>query len=49
MCLTMQNIYELPQVLDQLEQFEQIAAGENVQIERTISTGQTTPTGQWYD
>jgi cupin 2 domain-containing protein len=45
----MQNIYELPQVLNQLEKFEQIVSGENIQIERIISTGQTTPSGQWYD
>jgi cupin 2 domain-containing protein len=45
----MQNIYELPQVLDQLEKFEPIVSGKNIQIERIISTGQTTPSGQWYD
>ena len=45
----MQNIYELPQVLDHLEKFEQIVSGNNIQIERIISTGQTTPLGQWYD
>jgi cupin 2 domain-containing protein len=49
MCLTMQNIYELPPVLDQLEKFEPIVSGKNIQIERIISTGQTTPSGQWYD
>ncbi len=45
----MQNIYELPQELNHLEKFEQIAHGKNIQIERIISTGQTTPSGQWYD
>jgi cupin 2 domain-containing protein len=45
----MPNIYELSQEVSQLEKFEQIAAGENIQIERIVSTGQTTPTGQWYD
>ena len=45
----MPNIYELSQEVSQLEKFEQIAAGENIQIERIISTGQTTPAGQWYD
>ena len=45
----MPNIYELSQEVFQLEKFEQIAAGENIQIERIISTGQTTPAGQWYD
>ena len=45
----MPNIYELSQEVSQLEKFEQIAAGENIQIERIVSTGQTTPSGQWYD
>ncbi|NUN67437.1 cupin domain-containing protein (plasmid) [Pseudanabaena biceps] len=45
----MPNIYELPQEVFQLEKFEQIAVGENIQIERIVSTGQTTPSGQWYD
>jgi len=49
MYLTMQNIYELPQVLDHLENFEQIVSGKNIQIERIISSGQTTPSGQWYN
>jgi cupin 2 domain-containing protein len=45
----MPNIYELPQEVSQLEKFEQIISGKNIQIERIISTGQTTPVGQWYD
>ena len=45
----MQNIYELPQVLNHLEKFEQIVSGENIKIERIISTGQTTHSGQLYD
>ena len=45
----MPNIYQLCQEVSQLEKFEEIAAGENIQIERIISTGQTTPAGQWYD
>ena len=49
MSLTMQNIYELPQMLNHLEKFEQIVSGKNIQIERIISTGQTTTSGQWYD
>ena len=36
-------------MLYQLEKFEQIAFGNNIQIERIISTGQTTTSGQWYD
>jgi cupin 2 domain-containing protein len=44
----MPNIYELSQEVYQLEKFEQIVSGKNIQIERIISTGQTTPSGQWY-
>ena len=46
---SMPNIYELSQEVSQLEKFEQIVLGKNIQIERIISTGQTTPSGQWYD
>ena len=45
----MQNIYELTQGLNHLEIFEQIVSGKNIQIERIVSTGQTTTLGQWYD
>ena len=45
----MQNIYELTQGLNHLEIFEQIGSGKNIQIERIVSTGQTTTSGQWYD
>ena len=45
----MQNIYELTQGLNHLEIFEQIVSGKNIQIERIVSTGQTTTSGQWYD
>ena len=45
----MPNIYNLSQEVSQLEKFEQIVSGKNIQIERIISTGQTTPSGQWYD
>jgi cupin 2 domain-containing protein len=45
----MSNIYKLSQEVSQLEQFEQVVAGKNIQIERIISTGQTTLYGQWYD
>ena len=46
---SMPNMYELSQEVSQLEKFEQIVSGKNIQIERIISTGQTTPSGQWYD
>ena len=42
----MPNIYELPQEVSQSEKFEQIISGKNIQIERIVSTGQTTPSGQ---
>ena len=45
----MPNIYKLSQEVSQLEQFEQLVAGKNIQIEHIISTGQTTPSGQLYD
>ena len=45
----MPNIYKLPQEVSQLEKFEQIVSGKNIQIERIVSTGQTTTSGQWYD
>ena len=45
----MPNIYELSQEVSRPEKFEQIISGKNIQIERIISTGQTTPSGQWYD
>ena len=45
----MTNIFKLPNNLNHLEKFEQIVTGENIQIERIISTGQTTTSGQWYD
>jgi cupin 2 domain-containing protein len=49
----MQNIYnfspELYQAAKLQEQFEAIASNDNLLIERIISTGQTTPDGQWYD
>jgi cupin 2 domain-containing protein len=49
----MPNIYKLSPELYQAaklqEQFEAIASSDNLLIERIISTGQTTPDGQWYD
>ena len=45
----MPNIYKLPQKVSHLEKFEQIVSGKNIQIEHIVSTGQTTPSEQWYD
>ncbi len=45
----MPNIYNLPSDLQSVEIFEAIASSPDMLIERIISTGQTTPIGQWYD
>jgi len=45
----MPNIYEIPSDINQAEKFEQLETGRNILIERIISTGQTTPEGEWYD
>ncbi len=45
----MDNIFNLPESLPDKELFEILHNNENVKIERIISTGQTTPPGQWYD
>jgi cupin 2 domain-containing protein len=45
----MTNIFDLPQALTSVELFERLASGDGILIERIISTGQTTPDGQWYD
>jgi cupin 2 domain-containing protein len=43
------NIFDaIPESIDQ-EVFEQLAAGENVTIERIISKGQQSPETGWYD
>jgi cupin 2 domain-containing protein len=45
----MTNIFDLPQASISGEIFERLASGDRILIERIISTGQTTPHGQWYD
>ncbi|MBW4651429.1 MAG: cupin domain-containing protein [Kastovskya adunca ATA6-11-RM4] len=45
----MANIFHLPTELSAEELFEPLVSGEAVLIERIISTGQTTPEGEWYD
>ncbi len=42
------NIFNLPAILPPTELFEVISSGDAT-IERIISTGQTTPEGEWYD
>ena len=43
------NIFKLPSSLPSEESFETLISGKDILIERIISTGQTTPSGQWYD
>jgi cupin 2 domain-containing protein len=45
----MNNIFKLPLLIPEEEIFEPLLSTENVLIERIISTGQTTPMGEWYD
>ncbi len=45
----MANIFDLPLHLPPEEYFEPLISGSNLRIERIISTGQTTPAGEWYD
>ena len=45
----MNNIFNLTPSLPDKELFESIIANDNILIERIISTGQTTPLGEWYD
>lgn len=43
------NLFSLPAELPAHELFEPLATGNGIVIERIISTGQTTPEGEWYD
>ena len=45
----MTNIFDLPSSLPNEELFESLVSAEDILIERIISTGQTTPPGEWYD
>ena len=45
----MNNIFDLPSSLPDKELFESLVTNDNILIERIISTGQTTPPGEWYD
>ena len=45
----MNNIFNLPSSLPNKEIFESIISTDNLLIERIISTGQSTPPGEWYD
>ena len=45
----MNNIFDLPSSFPNKELFESLVSTDNILIERIISTGQTTPAGEWYD
>ncbi|MEM9271832.1 MAG: cupin domain-containing protein [Cyanobacteria bacterium P01_F01_bin.143] len=45
----MPNIFNLPLSVSNQELFETLFSGNDILIERIISTGQTTPSGEWYD
>ena len=43
------NIYDLPNPLPAEELFTDLIQDRGVKIERIVSTGQSTPEGEWYD
>ncbi|CDN15113.1 hypothetical protein RintRC_1533 [Richelia intracellularis] len=43
------NIFQLPSQLPQHELFETLLTNQDILIERIISTGHTTPPGEWYE
>lgn len=45
------NIFEISETIQRSEDevFETLFYGNNIRVERIISTGQTTPEDQWYD
>ena len=45
----MSNIFDVPIPLPTQEQFDDLIPDQGVKIERIVSTGQTTPKGEWYD
>jgi cupin 2 domain-containing protein len=40
------NLYDLPGELPDEERFERLAEGQDVLVERIVSTGQSTPPGE---
>ena len=44
-----QNLFSLPEPLPAEEVSEPLIPDQGLLIERIISTGQTTPEGEWYD
>lgn len=45
----MSNLFQIPPQLPPEEFFEILTQTPTLRIERIISTGQTTPPGEWYD
>ena len=43
------NIFKLPNQLPPEELFESLLDNERILIEKVVSTGQVTATGEWYD
>jgi cupin 2 domain-containing protein len=43
------NLFELPEPLPSLELFTVLVEPPHLQVERILSTGQTTPPHEWYD
>jgi cupin 2 domain-containing protein len=43
------NLFELPPDLPPVEFFEPLVVGEDVLVERIVSTGQSTPAGAWLE
>ncbi len=48
--MTLRNLFDASNLLpSDHEVFEQLAAGDEVQVERIVSTGQKSPEGAWFD
>ena len=43
------NVFDLPDPLPSEEVFTDLVRAGGFRIERIVSIGQTTPTGEWYD
>lgn len=43
------NLFALPPELPPDELFERLAGGDEVLVERIVSTGQSTPPGEWLE
>ena len=47
--MTVPNLFELPDDLPNEEVVEPLLPDRGILIERIVSSGQTTPEGEWYD